>query len=561
MAGDETELRTEAAAGAPSAQGTLPRIQPTFSIPRIRIGNQLGEGGMASVFEGFDENFSPARQVAVKLMGREISADPEFRRRFDREAGVVARFRHDNIVHVYASGEIGGTKYIVMEYLSGGSLAQRLQNGALPQPDALRIGAALADALAYSHTRGIIHRDFKPGNVLLTAEGKPVLSDFGVAKNTSSEESGLTRHAMVIGAPRYMSPEQGLAEAVTDRTDIYSLGLTLFEMLSGNLPPMNLRVLRDPAHAHELAPYIPEARPRVVELIGRCLQFTPESRPSAEECRHELAAALADLDRPAEKPAKPKRLGLPIAAGVVTAALLAAAVYTQARKPSATPARAELALQRNPATARVYLNDAEVTAQSTDLAPGSYTLVAVAPGYYGELRRFSAKDSIGITESFNLLPLRLPTQSEYAMFLELDDRAALAPTDLDRLTEPTLQTALRSKALGADTAVNALLEDLSSLAKHGDARAPVALLLAQSMRAGGFSPSLITDELRASSDAGDAMASFFLALAQRAALSQSTDLTPANTAYRAYCVLLAKAETQGWQAVARPQRQMDRCPN
>src|SRR6185503_10126291 len=187
MAGEETEQRSPGGAPRP----------PSISIPGIKLGKQLGEGGMAGVYEGFDEGFTPPRRVAVKLMGADISADPEFRKRFGREAAVVGDFRHDNIVRVYASGEAGGTKYIVMEYLAGGSLAQRVSQGALPVADALRIGASLADALAYSHARGIIHRDFKPGNVLLTGEGKPILSDFGVAKNTSSSETGLTRHAVV----------------------------------------------------------------------------------------------------------------------------------------------------------------------------------------------------------------------------------------------------------------------------------------------------------------------------------------------------------------------------
>jgi serine/threonine protein kinase len=120
----------------------------------------------------------------------------------------VASFRHDNIVRVFASGETRGAKYIVMEYLRGGTLSQKLDSGPLDAPLALQIAAKMADALAYSHERGVIHRDFKPANILLTDDAKPVLSDFGVAKDLSTELTELTRGVVAFGAPKYMSPEQ-----------------------------------------------------------------------------------------------------------------------------------------------------------------------------------------------------------------------------------------------------------------------------------------------------------------------------------------------------------------
>lgn len=569
MAGEETELRSATAAeGVPGA--TASRLAPPSSIGVIRIGKQLGQGGMASVYEGFDDGFSPPRQVAVKFMDPAISADPEFRKRFGREAAVVANFRHDNIVHVYASGEVTGIKYIVMEYLSGGSLAQRVQEGALPRADAIRVGAALADALSYSHARGIIHRDFKPGNVLLTAEGKPVLSDFGVAKNLTSEESLLTRHAIVIGAPRYMSPEQGLAEAVTDRTDIYSLGLTLFEMLTGTLPPMNLRVQRDLEQARDLALHVPDAPPRLIDLIGRCLQFAPTARPSGEECRRELEAALLDLNPPAEPPPKPRRTSFPLVAGALVAMLLAVVAYIQFGRQAAAPTvdstagKPQITLRRHPISTQIYLDDAEVSGTQVGVPPGLHTLVAIAPGYYGEVRRFRQADGApGSIERFDLQPVQLPSDNDYALFLELDDAGSPAQGDIEGVNERTLRTALLSKVLwqaNQQQPADELLSNLQVLAKHGDIRAPVALLLAQGMRAGNLSGSLITDELRRSSEQGDAMASFFLALAQRESLSQSAELSPSNAAYRDYCDRLAKAEAQGWRAVAREQRKNDRCP-
>ena len=144
-------------------------------------------------------------------------------------------------MHVFASGEVEGSKYIVMEHLSGGTLAERLRHGAFKVPETIHIAAALASALAYSHDRGIIHRDLKPANVLFTSDGKPVLSDFGVAKSLANDTS-VTRQVVVIGAPRYMAPEQAVGAPITDRADIYSLGLMIVEMLLAKAPPVGWRL-------------------------------------------------------------------------------------------------------------------------------------------------------------------------------------------------------------------------------------------------------------------------------------------------------------------------------
>ena len=281
MSSNETILRT-----------VIPPATPT--LPGIVLGVVLGRGGMATVYEGLDQGFSPPRRVAVKLMNTEISADAEFRARFEHEASLVADFRHDNIVRVYASGENGGTKYIVMEYLPGGTLADRIDRGGPLLPEEVaRIGAQLADALAYAHGRGVVHRDFKPGNVLFTSENKPVLSDFGVAKSVQSADAQLTRHASVIGAPRYMAPEQERGESVSDRADIYSLGLTLYEMLTGAQPATRERVLQIPEAGVEIRQKLAALAPSLAELICRCLLFDPGRRPSANQCAEELLSGSA----------------------------------------------------------------------------------------------------------------------------------------------------------------------------------------------------------------------------------------------------------------------------
>jgi hypothetical protein len=249
---------------------------------------------MATVYEGLDQGFSPPRRVAVKLMNSQISEDPEFRARFEHEASLVADFRHDNIVRVYASGETQGTKYIVMEYLPGGTLSARLDGGSplLPE-EVVHTGAQLADALAYAHGRGVVHRDFKPGNVLFTSENKPVLSDFGVAKSVKTADAQLTRHASVIGAPRYMAPEQERGDPVCDRADIYSLGLTLHEMLTGRLPSSRERVLQTPEAGVEIREKLAPLAPSLAELICRCLLADSGQRPSAADCAQELRSESA----------------------------------------------------------------------------------------------------------------------------------------------------------------------------------------------------------------------------------------------------------------------------
>jgi hypothetical protein len=309
MTPDKTEIRAMASA----ANGT--------SIGGVTLGRELGHGGMAVVYEGMDLGFSPPRQVAVKLMAPNLSADAEFRMRFEREASLVAGFRHDNIVHVFASGDAGGAKYIVMEYLPGGTLGSKLAKGALPPAEAIAAGVVLADALAYSHARGVVHRDFKPGNVLFAAEGKPVLSDFGVAKTSSTIQADLTQHAAVIGAPRYMAPEQERADPVTDRADVYSFGLTLFEMLTGQLPPARERVLRFVDDGKEIKASLRNLPPDVADLVCRCLLFDPEARPSARNCADALSALSLTAAAPAARPAAPgrRRRNLAVAAAALGA--------------------------------------------------------------------------------------------------------------------------------------------------------------------------------------------------------------------------------------------------
>jgi serine/threonine protein kinase len=201
---------------------------PNFTeIPGYRIVQFLAQGGMGAVYLGIDDNLK--RSVAIKIINSEYANNSEVLERFIREGRVIAGFRHPNIVIVYAS-EWKGTAYIVMEYVGGGTLANRITGTPLSAREAILIGERMADALAYAHAADVIHRDFKPGNILMREDGTPVLSDFGIAK--SFDTSVKTEFGRVLGSLRYMAPEQGLDSSnLTNRADVYSFGLVLYEML------------------------------------------------------------------------------------------------------------------------------------------------------------------------------------------------------------------------------------------------------------------------------------------------------------------------------------------
>ena len=202
-------------------------------IGRYVIQREIGHGGMAVVYLAYDPNFT--RQVAIKVMPRELIADPGFRTRFLREAQTIATLEHPAIVPVYDYGEEEGQPYLVMRYMPGGALDQRLNAEPLSLPKAATLYSRLAPALDEAHSRGLIHRDLKPGNILFDQRDDAYLSDFGIVKLTETTTS-LTAGA-IVGTPAYMSPEQGRGQKDIDgRADIYSLGAILFHILTGRLP-------------------------------------------------------------------------------------------------------------------------------------------------------------------------------------------------------------------------------------------------------------------------------------------------------------------------------------
>ncbi len=192
---------------------------------RYEIKGEIGRGGMATVYHAYDPRFE--REVALKVLPREMLHDLQFRTRFEREAKTIAMLEHPAIVPVYDFGEEDGQPYFVMRYMTGGSLSDRMKKGPMTVQEAAHLMTHIAPALDDAHAKGIIHRDLKPGNILFDQFNEPYISDFGIAK-LSASQANVTGSA-IIGTPAYMSPEQAQGEGIDGRSDIYALGVILFE--------------------------------------------------------------------------------------------------------------------------------------------------------------------------------------------------------------------------------------------------------------------------------------------------------------------------------------------
>ena len=263
-----------------------------MNIGRYEVIRELGKGGMAYVYLAHDPYIK--RQVAVKVLPEQLTVDPQFRARFQREAEIIATLENSAIVPVYDFGEHENQPFIVMRYMSGGSLSDRMEKGPLPLSEVIPLFERIGSAVDYAHSLGIIHRDMKPGNILFDARGDASLSDFGIAK-LAEGSSAFTSTGGMIGTPAYMSPEQAAGEKNLDgRTDIYSLGVVLFEVLSGELPfeadtPLGVAI----AHIQEPVPSLlerqPEMPPEFETILRKALDKNPANRFQSAS---ELAQAL-----------------------------------------------------------------------------------------------------------------------------------------------------------------------------------------------------------------------------------------------------------------------------
>lgn len=282
---------------APTRDLTPPHDAAILLAGRYRLDARVGQGGMAEVWSATDIQLD--RKVAVKWLRPTLAADPVLAERFRREAVAVARLAHPHIVAVHDVVEHAGRQAVVMQFVDGKSLRQLLDSQRRLGPElTIHIGAAVAGALDEAHRKGFVHRDVKPGNIMITSDGRVLLTDFGIAKGLDAVGEDLTSDNVMMGTAKYLSPEQVRGRKLDGRADLYALGLVLYECLAGRVPFLGetdadtalARLQRDPTDLNRLRPTLPSG---LVDLIHQTLARNPAHRPATGA---DLRAALMAVD-------------------------------------------------------------------------------------------------------------------------------------------------------------------------------------------------------------------------------------------------------------------------
>jgi eukaryotic-like serine/threonine-protein kinase len=306
---------------------------------RYELEELVGTGGMSSVFRAHDALLD--RKVAVKILHQQYSGDGEYVERFRREARSVAALSHPNIVTVIDRGEHEGRQFIVFEYVEGENLKRLIERrGPAPVATALELGMQIAQGLSFAHQQGLVHRDVKPQNVLLNGDGRAKVTDFGIARSLDVQH-GMTQTGTVLGTSDYIAPEQAQGQHVDEHTDVYSLGVVLYELLTSEVPfPGENFVAVAMRHINEPPPPIrdkrPDVPPRVEAAVQKAMAKRPEDRfPTMAAFSAELEACLAELQAAgtvvapavARAPRRHRRMSpWPIVAALVGIAAIAAVV-------------------------------------------------------------------------------------------------------------------------------------------------------------------------------------------------------------------------------------------
>jgi serine/threonine-protein kinase len=343
------------------------------SIGRYEIREELGRGGMAAVYLAFDLKLD--RQVALKLMDQQLSADPSFAARFEREAKTVASLDHSAIVPLHDYGEADGWLFLVMRYMKGGSLKELIAKGPLTQRGAYDVVRRIGGALDKAHSMGIVHRDLKPANILLDDEQEAYLSDFGIVKVAQGDTEFLTETGQTLGTFAYMSPEQVMGKALDGRSDLYTLGIVLYEMLTGRHPfgEATTSGAMAVAHAQQAVPNIRDDNPAVSAAVNDVVQKTLAKDPNDRYATgREMTLALYEA-----LTGKPAAATGAASAGVAAAA---AAQKTAAQKPAkekpATPPPAPEPAAQKPAAQEPAVPPVQQPAQPATRQPAAPTSTA-----------------------------------------------------------------------------------------------------------------------------------------------------------------------------------------
>lgn len=413
------------------------------SIGRYHILEQLGEGGMATVYKAYDTRLE--RNVAVKVLRTDQFIPAQLQmvlQRFEREAKSLAKLSNPNIVNILDFGEHEGMPYLVMEYLPGGTLKQKMGQQ-LPWQKALHILLPVARGLAYAHQHGVIHRDVKPANILLSETEIPVLTDFGIAKLLEAGEGHtLTGSGVGIGTPEYMAPEQGIgASTIDERADIYSLGIVLYEMVTGRKPyiadtPMAvvLKQMTDPLpRPTEFAPDLPEG---VEHILLKALAKEPENRYAdmnamiavMESVLAEAQTVIVPATTGQVKKENTPRAKLSpklIIAVIGTLAVILILVFgiPKFQQQSPTNPTAEATPTQATATAKVYTPPATATAFETSATSGT------ADALSASVLAYFAGQSPTFDDDFSILDKAWGDTSEGLAIFSLVDRDVLTITD------------------------------------------------------------------------------------------------------------------------------------